>query len=44
MRQRRNDKNVWQFISLLSISKAAVIGFAILTSIALIINKTYQII
>lgn len=44
MKRKINNTNFWNVVSLLSISKAAVIGFAVLTSIALILNKTYQFI
>jgi len=43
MIRKINHKGFWNMISLLTISKTAVIGLAIITSIALILNETYQI-
>lgn len=42
--KRKNDVGIWNLISLLSLSKVAIFGLAIITSIALILNKTYQFI
>lgn len=43
MARKLNNNSFWSVFSMISILKVSIIGFAIITTVALIVNKSAQI-